>query len=794
MQLDVFCPHRPDFVRRCLPVLALTVTVSLTAQTSPASSSPDAAKDEIVRLTPFAVTAESSSGYHVTTASTATRTNTPLLEIPQTVDIVTKEFWNDIGAVSFDQSFRYVANVYVRNRNAGSGDGVNLRGFETNGSIAVDGVRMGNSKRDLIGYERLEVVKGPPSAVQGRAGGTGLLNFILKKPEIGENSTFAKYSFFTNEYDASTNRVEFDSNYTLKGSDKMAVRVAGAWEQGDDYIQFQKNKNYALYPSFKWQIDPETDLVFVAELLDFTTPSREEGHGFALYPEKARRLVPIFDNATDPITALGLPYDFNIAGPGETDREKVANGTLFFTHQFSDWLYFRQVANLRYFGSDAFTYTGEDNTKAVVNSQYTGSNGWRRATTTQGDLIAKYTPFSWVGGTTMVGYSYDDSYSKNANYAGIPDAPFNTLDMAAMKADGFGADFFNGRTVSNLTRTSYTRTKSFSFGMYTQQDLSFFKNRVIFTGGIRSDHDSTETRNLVTGLTSSSANTTLNSYRYGVTVKVLPQLAVYAVKSVQADPTKSVQRYNGLLAGDPRLDEYFIVSPMTDLKEIGLKGELLKGRLSASIDYWEMTKTGSTSNVLTNGISQGQSITFGTQTEIEGAQSKGYEVSVYGSITNRLSIIANYTKMQTSQGFTGQQNTQGWTTASNPGRIPLRFAPDWNLNLFAKYSFRDAREQGWELKAGMSLIGPQLTQLTGYGLVEIPESQHSYDAGVAYRWKTYDFDLMVTNIGNDPFVITRDQPPRTYRFSVSTRFCGARFAFRRAGWRSAPGPAACPEN
>jgi outer membrane receptor protein involved in Fe transport len=757
---------RATLIRHAITVISTAaLAASLSAQQTPATDN----KEATVTLTPFSVTAESSTGYKVSTASTATRTNTPLIEIPQTVDIVTKEFWNDVGAVSFDQSFRYLANVYVRNRNAGSGDGVNLRGFETNGSIAVDGVRMGNSKRDLIGYERLEVVKGPPSAVQGRAGGTGLLNYILKTPDIGDDSTLLKYSLTMDDDNAVVNRGEFDSNYTLKAG-KVAARIAGSWEQGDDYIQFQKFKNYSLYPSFKWQIDAKTDLIVVAELLDSTSPSREEGHGFAVYSGKARRLIPIFNTPTDPITPLDLPYDFNVAGPGGIDKEKVANVTAFFTHEFYDWLHFRQVANIRYFGNDTFAYTGEDNTKSVVNSQYTGSNGWRRATTTQGDLIAKYDPFDWIGGMTMVGYSYDDSISKNANYAGVPNAPFNTLDMAAMKAGGFSEDFFAGRTVSNLTRTTYTQTKAFSFGMYAQQDLNFFKNRLIFTGGLRSDHDDTETRNLVTGLRASGANTTLNSYRYGVTIKVLPQLAIYAVKSVQADPTSTIQRYNGLLAGDPRLNEFFTVSPITDLKEIGIKGELLGGRLSATIDYWEMTRTGSTSNVLTNGLSQGQSVTFGTQTEIEGAQSKGVEFSAYGRLTNRLSIIANYTKMDTSQGFTGQQNTLGWTTASNPGRIPLRFAPDWNLNVFAKYSFRDAREQGWEVKAGVSAIGPELTQLTGYGLTQIPESQHSYDAGASYQWRKYNFDFMVTNIGNDPFLITRDQPPRTYRFSVSTRF------------------------
>jgi len=725
---------------------------------------------EAVQLQPFSVTAEKSTGYKVTTASTATRTNTPLLEIPQSVDIVTKEFWDDVGAVSFDQSFRYVANVYVRNRHAGSGDGVNLRGFETNGSISVDGVRMGNNKRDLVGYDRLEVVKGPPSAVQGRAGGTGLLNFILKKPELGLNATSVKYAFSIDDSDAAMNRVEFDTNYSFGNSKRFAARVAGSWQDGEDYIQFQNVKNLAVYPSFKWKISPRTDLILVSELLKFNTPSREEGHGFAVYPEKLRRLVPIFDKSTDPITALGLPYNFNISGPGSEDKSDISNATLFFTHEFSDWLFFRQVGNLRYYSNDTFTYTGEDNTKTTVNSQYTGNIGWRKGSTAQGDLIAKYGFRKWFDGMSMVGYSYDDGASDSANYTGVPDAPFNTLNMAAIKAAGFGASFYNGRKVSNLARTSYNESDSYSFGLFGQQDLQFFDNRLILTGGLRSDHEVTETRNKVTGARASGANTTLNSHRYGVTFKILPQLAVYAVKSVQNDATRTIQRYNGLLAGDPRLTEFFTVSPLTELKEFGVKGEAFQGRMSFAFNYWEMIRTGSVVNILANGTSQGSPVTFGTQTEIQGAQSKGWEFSAFGSITDRLSLIANYTDMTTSQAYTGQQNSLGWTAASNPGTIPLRFAPEWNANVFAKYSFRNERNLGWEIKAGISAVGPLLTQLTGFGLTEIPENQKSYDAGVAYRWRTYNFDLMVTNIDSSPFYITRDQAPRTIRFSASTQF------------------------
>jgi outer membrane receptor for monomeric catechols len=509
--------------------------------------------------------------------------------------------------------------------------------------------------------------------------------------------------------------------------------------------------------------------VLTSELLSLNTPSREEGHGFAIYPEKARRRIGIFNNATDPITALGLPYNFNIAGPGSEDKNKIANATLFFTHQFAKWLDFRQVANIRYFGYDQRYFTGEDNTRIIANSQSQAGNGWRRGQTYQGDLIARYSLNDVFTSMTMVGYSYDDGATADAFYNGVPNAPFNTLNMAAIKAAGNSAAFYSGR-VANLPLATSTQNNNYSYGQYVQQDLGFFKNRLLLTGGLRSDRSATGTSSRITGLRTAAAKVTLNSYRYGATFKITPALSIYAVKSVQNDAPANVARYNGLLPGDPRRDEFFSVTPLTELKEFGFKGEALQGRLSFTATYWEMIRVGSTINVLANGVSQGQNVTFGTVSEIPGAQSKGYEITAYGSITDRLAIIANYTDLNTSQGFTGQQNALGWTTASNPGRIPLRFAPDWNANIFLKYSFRDPKAQGWEVKGGVTAIGPLLTQLTGFGLSQIPDGQKSYDVGAGYRWKNYNFDLMVTNLTNDPFLITRDQAPRTYRFSVSATF------------------------
>ena len=741
--------------------LAFGLMLAISGQAQEGAA-PVAPADQVVKLKPFEVTDQKTGGYHVSTSSTATRANVALIDIPQTVDIVTKEFWNDISATTFDQSFRYVANVYVRNRNAISGDGVNLRGFETNGSIFVDGVRIGNYKRDLVGYDRLEIVKGPPSAVQGRAGGTGLLNYILKKPVLGQRSTEAKYTFGWDEFEAKFNRAEIDANAPLNRSGTLAGRVAASWQKSDDYIKFNEVSNLAVYPSLRWQVTPRTEIMLVNEFLKLNTPSRDEGHGFAVYPEKLRRLVPQFDTNSDPITALHLPANFNLIGPDNKDKENVNSMSLFLTHHFNDWLFSRQVGHLHFTRSDSITYAAEDNLHTVAASQRTQTIGTTAGTVTQGDLVANYAWPHWLKGSTMLGNAYSDNTAVTDNYAGIPDKPFNVLDIVAVAATGNSINYYNGRTTSVFPRTSYSQTNAYNFGIYADQNLGLFNDRLLLSGGIRADHDHSKTLNRVTGATSGGADTTLNSFRYGATFKILPKLAAYVVKSVQNDPIRTIQRYNGLLAGDPRLAEFFTVTPFSELKEIGLKGEVFGGRLSASGDYWQMKREGSVVNILTNGVSQGQNVTFGTQTLISGAKSAGYEFSAYGSITDRLSLIANYTRMITSQ-----QNPAAPLTGA---RIPLRFAPTWNFNTFLKYSFRDSHEQGWIIKGGISAIGPFWAQVTGPGLTYIPHRQKLLDAGAAYRWKRYDFDLMASNLANDPFLITRDMPPRNYRFSVSTRF------------------------
>jgi outer membrane receptor protein involved in Fe transport len=751
-------PFRPSFIL-ALPCLLAAIV--------PAQAQSDETADQTVKLQPFQVAADTdSNGYHVTSASTATRTNTALIDIPQTVDIVTSQFWRDTDATTFDESFKYVGNAYVRNRNAGAGDQINLRGFQTASSIAVDGVLVGTQsyKRDLTGYDRLEIVKGPPSAVQGRAGGTGFFNYILKKPELSGNFANFKYTTGTDQFSDSFNRLDFDGNYVVDQKHTLAVRVAGAWQRSDEYIKFTNSSIMALYPSVRWKPTNRTEVVWTTEALKDLTPSRDEGHGFADYPYTLRILFPQFKTPNDPITALHLPYNFSIIGPGANAYEKVLSSTLFVTQQIDDHISYRQVLNVRNNSLNTQSFTAENNSVTVIASGYTAQRTENDNITVQGDLIANYR-WKFLNSSTLLGYNYRDSSTVSDTYAGVPAAPFNTINIVALAATGDSPSYFNGRTV-NATRSVYTIVRPYNFGAYAEEDLGFFKDRLILNGSLRRDHDHTETDNKITNLQTAASNTQLTSYRFGLTVKLTHQLAAYAVESLQNDPASTINKYNGLLAGDPRLNEYLTVSPSTKLYEYGLKGELFGGRMSFAADHWEITRTGSTVNLLANGVSQGQNVSFGTQTVLQGASSHGFEFSTYGDITDRFSVIFNYTRM-----MTGQQNS---ADPAHPGnRVPLQYAPIWNYNFFGKYVVWKAPTMDAYLKAGLSGIGPftaQATLSTGATLIYIPQSQKNIDAGGGFHWRNYNVDMMVTNIANDPYLVTRDQPPRTFRFSFSAHY------------------------
>lgn len=733
-------------------------------------SSSDAQYGEMVHMAPLSVTA-SSSGYYDMTATGATRTNTPLIDIPQTVDIVTSQMWSDEKVSEWSDSFAFMSNVEVRNRFAGFGDGVSIRGFSNfTNSTAEDGILVGDQpfKRDIIGYDQLQIVKGPPSAVQGIAAGTGFFNWVLKKPETSHDFTDATFTYSSDEDGFGGGRLTLDTNYVLNSAGTMAVRLAGADSSQDEYIKFEHTAMHDLFPSYLWRISNNTELVVTTEIYDDLTPSREEGHGFADYPYKDAKLFPVLNYPGDPILALHLPMDFNISGPGCDEYEKVWYTSAFLTHEFNQHLSYRQAVNVGTSSINSAAYTAQNDEVTLINYAYIHTIDERHSETTQGDFFAKY-DWDWIDSNTLLGWNYRDESTNITSWTVTPSAPFLTngqINIVALAAAGDSANFFAGRYVTPGAPGTQTYQAEADTAAYTEQSLGFLHDKILLNASLRRDVARSRTFNELKAVQSAASDQYLTSYRYGITIKPKPWFAIYAVDSLQNNPAATYQKYTGLLVGDPRLSQFFSVFPDEQLREYGIKTSLFNGRLSLTADHWELQATGSVVNEVQTGISQGQTVSYGTETELIGSETHGFEFESEGAVTDRLSIIANYTRMYSS--------VQNSNDPTNPNDlIALQFDPIWSANLWVKYDFHRPRQTGFEVRAGYRAIGPfwgQVTLPTTALQAYVPQSQYTMDVGAAYSWSRYSVDFSIRNLNDSAFLLTRDIPPRSFVTSVSAHF------------------------
>ena len=122
-------------------------------------------------------------GIYANSTSVATKTNTPLINIPQSVSVVTKDFIRDQGFQSLTDVTRYVPGVAVH-QGEGNRDELVIRGVDSSANFFVNGFRDDVQYfRDLYNTQSIEVLKGPSALTFGRGAGGGLVNRTLKEAD-----------------------------------------------------------------------------------------------------------------------------------------------------------------------------------------------------------------------------------------------------------------------------------------------------------------------------------------------------------------------------------------------------------------------------------------------------------------------------------------------------------------------------------------------------------------------------------------------------------------------------------
>ena len=228
------------------------------------------ANAQAVTLEPIDVQGNSGGtvGYLATRTSTATKTDTPLRDIPQSITVITKQQVQDIGAQKLEDVVRYVPGVNWH-QGENNRDQIVIRGQSSTADFFVNGMRDdGQVFRDLYNTERIEFLKGPNAMIFGRGGGGGVLNRVLKE---ADGTPIREMTLQGGAYD--NKRVSADVGG--KVTDTFAVRVNAVYEDTKSYRDFFRMTRSGFNPTFTWTPTADTRVKFSYEYFhDYRTADR----------------------------------------------------------------------------------------------------------------------------------------------------------------------------------------------------------------------------------------------------------------------------------------------------------------------------------------------------------------------------------------------------------------------------------------------------------------------------------------------------------------------------------------
>ena len=208
-------------------------------------------------------------GYVASRSATATKTDTPILEIPQAINVVTAEQVQNQGARNLTQALRYTPGLNIggfTDRNT-IADEITSRGFAPT-PLYFDGAYVpyagslgGAPQIDPYTLERIEVLKGPSSVLFGQNQPGGLINLVSKRPTREARNQVRLGA-------GSYNRVNgaFDSSGPLDEQGTFAYRLIGVANKGNDQVEHTHNERMLLAPSLTWTPNEATSLTLLAQI------------------------------------------------------------------------------------------------------------------------------------------------------------------------------------------------------------------------------------------------------------------------------------------------------------------------------------------------------------------------------------------------------------------------------------------------------------------------------------------------------------------------------------------------
>lgn len=180
------------------------------------------------------------------------KTPTPVIDIPQSLSILTSQQIQDQAMQNFGDVLRYTPGLSI-SQGEGHRDAIIIRGIQTTADFFIDGVRDDvQYYRPLYNVQQIEVLRGSNALLFGRGGGGGVINRVQKKPQVGE--TFATVSAGADTFGAHS--TTFDVN--VDAGARSAFRINAYYQGLDNHRDFFDGEGYAVNPTYRFQFDEDT--------------------------------------------------------------------------------------------------------------------------------------------------------------------------------------------------------------------------------------------------------------------------------------------------------------------------------------------------------------------------------------------------------------------------------------------------------------------------------------------------------------------------------------------------------
>lgn len=724
-----------------LTAAALLSGLSLLSSPALAADADAAAVDQPTTLGKVDVEAQRAKRYLVE-APESPKFTQPLIDTPQTINVISKDLFNEQGATTLTEALRNspgVGTFYVgENGNTTTGDAIYMRGFDSSSSIFVDGVRdLGSISRDVFNIEQIEVEKGPAGTDNGRSAPTGAINLVTKQATL-TNAVSGALSGGSDDQ----RRVTADWNQVLGASSALRVNVMGQDSDalGRDHVN---NKRWGLASSLVFGLGSDTryyfDLLYVKQ--DNVPDGGVASIGLPGYtsPDPARPWLSAAPRV-DSENFYGTRYDH--------DDVTAKMATFRFEHDFSDtvkltntarwgrneqdyllFAFMPNAANLRTPNpADTSTWTVARSLPTFKDQQYTivtdqlnlrvdFATGAVQHNLSTGVEAAREELLSW--GHNIV----DRAAWLAANPANLYDPDWNTTPLVTAR---------NGAHSKGTTTT---------FSAYAFDTLKFGDSFLV-TAGVRADHYKTDFNSLTCTTATSTAvpcttavgvdadiSDTLFSWKLGAVYKAAENVSLYANYAIsQQPPGGSALELSASAnnANNPRFDPQ-----KAKTAEVGTKWNFLGDELFVTMALFRTD--------VSNEIAQGSD---GLYYQTGEKRVQGVELSAVGKLSDNWSISTGYTKLD-AQVLEGSK-------VSQDGSMDLAYTPDSAFTAWTTYTL----PFGLTVGGGARYSGEMKRGTDGaIGTPALVKSYTVWDAVVTYPINDhFDLRLNVYNVFDKDYV------------------------------------------